>query len=229
MARPRVGGTGHAQRLQPDRMNGTAPNGTNAQRRDATPTEVGTAAVGPRRPAPASPARAPNRAARKSAKRRDDGLSQVSHGTRRRGPPPGVYRREVQFRCAKVALRTLCLRVAGSTVLRTPLGPRRAPCIACPTSNMRCRPAHSWSRVCPRLPVGPRSGGRQVTRLRSALELRRGRGIWRVVVGAAGAMVQGARRGARSRCSPYMRRRGRRCRRAVAPCRQRWRSQSPRR
>ena len=28
------------------------------------------------------------------------------------------------------------------------------PRIACPTSRMRCRPAHSWSRVCPRLPVG---------------------------------------------------------------------------
>ena len=73
------------------------------------------------------------------------------------------------------------------------------------------------------------SGSGWQTRSRSALALRRGRGLWRVVVGAAVAMVQGARRGARSRRTPYMRRRGRRCRRAAAPCRQRWRSQSPRR
>lgn len=124
-------------------MNGTAPNGTNAQRRDATPTEVGTEPRGARGPrARPGGGRNPrgrstwnNYADRARASAIDEMRAKVrcvtEHGVR--GPPPGVYRREVQF------LRLRCARCAcGLYVLRTPLGPPepRVACIACPTSNM---------------------------------------------------------------------------------------------
>ncbi len=120
VARPRVGGTGHTQRLQPDRMNGTAPNGTNAQRRDATPTEVGTEPRGARPGAPRGSAPGPGRPEyiiylklnsqyRASAIENAGGKFVGSRNTRSAGRRR-VYTGEKCSFCAKVALRTLCLR-----------------------------------------------------------------------------------------------------------------------
>jgi hypothetical protein len=125
VARRRVGGTGHTQRLQPDRINGTAPNGTNAQRRDATPTEVGTEPRGARPGAPRGPAPGP---ARNMQYRRTGfgnrkcgpGESSLVHGTRRPRAAAGC----IPERSAVFALRLRCARCAcGLYVLRTPLGP----------------------------------------------------------------------------------------------------------
>jgi len=132
VARPRVGGTGHTQRLQPDRMNRTAPNGTNAQRRDATPTEVGARRTS--EPSRVAPARAPRGPApgrrprgdtisaiyRAFGKIENAGESSLVHGTRRPRAAAGC----IPERSAVFALRLRCARCAcGLYVLRTPLGP----------------------------------------------------------------------------------------------------------
>ena len=129
VARRRVGGTGHTQRLQPDRINGTAPNGTNAQRRDATPTEVRNRAAwrppgrpGPpggnirislisAHPRPPGPARGHGRIAKSAKVRSRNTASRAAAGC-------------IPERSAVFALRLRCARCAcGLYVLRTPLGP----------------------------------------------------------------------------------------------------------
>ena len=138
VARPRGRWCGHrsharsrqwAQRLQPDRMNGTAPNGTNAQRRDATPTEVRNRAAwrppgrpGPpggnirislisAHPRPPGPARGHGRIAKSAKVRSRNTASRAAAGC-------------IPERSAVFALRLRCARCAcGLYVLRTPLPP----------------------------------------------------------------------------------------------------------
>jgi hypothetical protein len=106
-------------------MNGTAPNGTNAQRRDATPTEVGTEPRGARPGAPGRPGRQlgnkPITIAASMIEKRvkfvHGSRSSSEHGVagRRR-----VYTGEKCSFCAKVALRTLCLRALRIAHASTP-------------------------------------------------------------------------------------------------------------
>ena len=125
VARPRVGGTGPTRaappRTGPYERNRAERNQRATARRNANGSRNRAAW---RPPGPRAPSRPPggrdnyrhpefeNGKARKVRSR-----NTASAGRRR------VYTGEKCSFCAKVALRTLCLCVAGSTVLRTPLGP----------------------------------------------------------------------------------------------------------
>jgi hypothetical protein len=81
--------TGPYERNRAERnQRATARRNANGSRNRGLPGP----AARPPQPRTAEPA--PNDDARRVRRRF---ISQVSHGTRRRGPPPGVYRREVQF------------------------------------------------------------------------------------------------------------------------------------